>query len=152
MFFCQLTFVFYIYYDIISYSRGAGKVIKMKLNNKGQALVEFALILPIFIFMILASIDIGKIIYTKNNLQTKLDDAISYLEKDKTYEETVEYINKKAGYKIDMHIKYKDDGYATIKVIGNVDILTPGLNVILGNPTQVEETREVYYEKTKPLK
>lgn len=123
----------------------------MQLNNKGQALVEFALILPIFIFMILATIDIGKIIYTKNDLQTKLEDAVSYLEKDKTYEETVEYLNNKTGYKIDLHIKYREDGYATIKVIGQVDILTPGLNIILGNPTQVEETKEVYYEKTKPL-
>ena len=32
-------------------------------NKKGQALVEFVIILPIFVFMVLTVIDIGKIIF-----------------------------------------------------------------------------------------
>lgn len=123
----------------------------MKLNNRGQALVEFALILPIFIFMIFAAIDIGRIIYTKNNLQSKLDKAIEYLEEGKSYDEVVNYINKDSTYEVLLNIKYKDDGFATIKVIGKVDILTPGLNIALGSPTEVFETREVYYENKKSL-
>lgn len=124
----------------------------MNLNNKGQALVEFALILPIFIFIIFASIDIGKMIYTKNNLQSKIEEVLSCLENKLSYDETVDKLNKESGYKIDLNIKYKEDGYATIKVIGNVDILTPGLNIILGNPVKIEETREVYYEEKIPSK
>ena len=48
----------------------------MEVNNKGQALIEFVLILPIFIFLIFLSVDIGRILYAKNHLETKLNDAI----------------------------------------------------------------------------
>ena len=40
------------------------------MNKKGQALVEFIIILPVFIFMILAIIDIGKMLYDKSAMQS----------------------------------------------------------------------------------
>ena len=38
------------------------------MNKRGQALVEFVIILPIFIFMLLSIMDIGRIIYFQNEM------------------------------------------------------------------------------------
>ena len=42
------------------------------MNKRGQALVEFVIILPIFVFMILAIIDIGKIVFFRNELENEI--------------------------------------------------------------------------------
>ena len=39
------------------------------MNRKGQALVEFVLILPIFILMLFAIVDFGMILSKKNELE-----------------------------------------------------------------------------------
>ncbi len=118
----------------------------MRTNNKGQALVEFVLILPIFIFLVFLSIDIGRIIYAKNHLETKLNETVELLEEKKSYEEVIAFLNKGSNSKIKLDIKYKEDKYATVKVIESVDIFTPGLNLILSDPYEVYVTREVVYE------
>ena len=118
----------------------------MKTNNSGQALVEFVLILPIFIFLIFLSVDIGRIIYAKNHLENKLNDAVSLLEEKNDYKKVVKALNKGENEKIKLEISYKEDKYATVKVIEEVDLLTPGLNLILSDPYEVFVTREVIYE------
>lgn len=118
----------------------------MKANCKGQALVEFVLILPIFIFLIFLSVDIGRIIYAKNRLETKLNEAVELLEEKKDYDEVIKLLNKNSSTKIKLDIKYKEDKYATVKIINEVDIFTPGLNLILSDPYEVFVTREVIYE------
>ncbi len=118
-------------------------VIIVKLNNKGQALVEFVLIFPIVIFLLLAAIDIGNIIYTKNTLVNKLDIAATDLENGKTFEETRQKVAAS------LSITYKENNYATISVSKNVNIITPGLNLALGVPYTVTESKEVYYDKTE---
>ena len=57
------------------------------MNKKGQALVEFVIILPIFIFMLLAIIDIGKIIYLQNNLESQLSRVVELYKNGQTYDE-----------------------------------------------------------------
>ena len=118
----------------------------MRSNNKGQALIEFVLILPIFIFLVFLSVDIGRIIYAKNHLETKLNETVGLLEEKKDYGEVLAFLNKGSKDKIRLDIKYKEDKYATVKVIQEVDILTPGLNLILSDPYDVYVTREVIYE------
>ena len=118
----------------------------MKANQKGQALVEFVLILPVFIFLIFLSVDIGRIIYAKNRLETKINEAVELLEQKKSYEEVVTFLNKNSNTKFKLDIKYKEDKYATVKVMNEVDLLTPGLNLILSDPYEVYVTREVIYE------
>ena len=68
------------------------------MNKKGQALVEFILILPIFIFILLAIVDIGKINIMKSHLETLLKDVDSSTNtiKDKEYEV---FLTKKNGGK-----------------------------------------------------
>ena len=51
------------------------------MKNRGQALVEFILIVPIFLLILLAIIDFGNIFKTKYDLQNDLD-LIAELYKD----------------------------------------------------------------------
>lgn len=118
----------------------------MRTNKKGQALIEFVLILPIFIFLVFLSVDIGRIIYAKNHLETKLNETVELLEEKKDYDEVVAFLNKGSNAKIKLDIKYKEDKYATVKVIEQVNIFTPGLNLILSDPYDVYVIREVIYE------
>ena len=45
-------------------------------KKRGQALVEFVVILPIFIFFLFAMIDFGKMIFIKNQLESEMDEVI----------------------------------------------------------------------------
>ena len=64
------------------------------MNKKGQALVEFILILPILIFIILALVDIGKLNVMKMHLESVLSNVNENTDtiKDKNYEI---FLNKK---------------------------------------------------------
>ena len=57
------------------------------MNKKGQALVEFILILPVLIFIILALVDIGKLNVMKMHLEGVLNNVDESTEtiKDKEY-------------------------------------------------------------------
>ena len=121
----------------------------MKLNKKGQALVEFVLIIPIVVLILLATIDIGKIIYTKYELQNKLDEAVDLLNNDTSYDETVTKINDNSSSPVYLNLVYSEEKYITVKVSSNIKIITPGMNAILGNPYSVTESRKVYYNDKK---
>ncbi len=53
------------------------------LSKKGQALIEFVLLLPIIIILLFSSIDVINLILKKNELSTKLNDHITLLEENK---------------------------------------------------------------------
>ena len=50
------------------------------MNNRGQALVEFVIILPILIFTCLAVFDLGNIIVKKYALENDLDTIVNMYE------------------------------------------------------------------------
>ncbi len=113
-------------------------------NRCGQALVEFVILLPIFIFMLFAIIDFGKILYTKNNLESKMDDVITLYESKKNVEEITEDLNL-TKEKISLG-KETDNAYTYFILNKEVEILTPGLNLILKNPYQASVKRVIYNE------
>ena len=45
-------------------------------NNKGQALIEFAIILPIMLILTFGVIDFARVISEKNSLENKLSDVV----------------------------------------------------------------------------
>lgn len=121
-------------------------VTRMKKKDKGQALVEFVLVLPVFMMLILAIIDFGRIIYIKNNLENKTDDALTYLRDNRPYEEVKAIINKDVTEEINISLTYGQDNYLTIQLSEEIAIFTPGLNYILSNPYEVSVERIVLYE------
>lgn len=115
------------------------------MNKRGQALVEFVLIVPVLIMILFCMIDFGKILYVRINLESKIDNVISLYEEDKTYEEIKEKFNKDDS-SIKITITNKDNKYVEFALAKEVEIITPGLNLVLDNPFDVKITRMVYYE------
>lgn len=109
------------------------------MKNRGQALVEFVLIVPVFLMILLAIIDFGNIFHTKYTLQNDLD-LITNLYKEKKEDD---YLNYASNNKIGLNIK-NDNNYTTIEVSKKIKINTPLLNKVLNNPYTVKESITIY--------
>ena len=107
------------------------------MNNKGQALVEFVLILPIFIFLLFAVYDFGMIFSTKNTLESSTSDIISLYKEGK---DITELRNVYSDLNITMDV---DGDYMKVTVKDNLKLITPGFNRIFGNPYQVKVERYI---------
>lgn len=107
------------------------------MNRKGQALVEFVLILPIFLLILFAVVDFGMILSKKNELENVSVDIIAML---KNNEDIADIRSLYPGLSIDTH---SDSKYTTIKIMCDVDVMTPGLNRVLGDPYEVVVERVI---------
>ena len=111
------------------------------MNRKGQALVEFVLILPVFLFLIFAVYDFGMIFSKKNVLESDSSDIISL------YREGTSIDTLSGMYK-NVSIDVSNDGkYSKFVISTNVNVITPGLNRILGNPYRLTVERYIPYEQ-----
>jgi len=115
------------------------------MKNKGQALVEFIIILPILIIIMLGIIDFCMLFSKKNNLENTLDD-VAMIWKESSTKESVDNFLKD----IDENITFEYvKGEDTIRLIlkEKYEVITPGLNKILSNPYIVKVSRVIYNEK-----
>ena len=111
----------------------------MMKNNKGQALVEFIIIIPVLIFILFALIDFGNIIMQKYKLEDSMDTISELYMNDDT-----SGINS---YLTDTGITAsfeKQDKFTTIKLEKEVTINTIGLNNIIGNKYKISTDKIVY--------
>lgn len=98
------------------------------MNNKGQALVEFVLILPIFLLLLLAVYDFGRIFNTKNILLSDSNDIVEMVKNEKTIDDVKNIYD-------DIDIKISDEEeYRVIEVSDKIELMTPGFNKIFGEP------------------
>lgn len=108
---------------------------------KGQALVEFVIIIPIFFIILFSAIDLGNIIYKKYQMENDLDYVVDLYRQNKTSEINV-YVNKQGlilkTEKIEETVK--------ISLEKPVKINTPGMNIIINNPYKIVVDRVVYDE------
>lgn len=110
------------------------------MNKKGQALVEFVIILPIFLLLVLGVIDIGQILYNRTKLEGVITDVISMYEKGISISDIKEEVEP-------LELKMEEDGdYLLFHLVKEVDIITPVLNFILDDPYQIEVSRSIYNE------
>lgn len=106
----------------------------MKSNKKGQALVEFILIIPVIIMIILIIVDVGRIYYTKSEAETKLN-------------KTIEFIQDGYDYTEDDEITYEYYGTKSkVTITKEIDLITPGISLFLSDPYKVETSRVMYNE------
>ena len=97
-------------------------------NRKGQALVEFVLILPIILLIIFTSIDIGNLILVKNDLNNTLNDEIKLLEKKSI---TLKELKKDLkDYKLEIK---EEDKLINIKITKKVSWISPITKMVLPN-------------------
>ena len=120
-------------------------------NRRAQALVEFALILPILIIMIFSIIDFGNIYLTKGDLESKLSIAVDIL---KSNADDVEQLKTKINNsinndnKIEVKLVFDDTNeYLKVSLEKEVKIITPGLNLIIGYPYKASVERVMKYVK-----
>ena len=111
------------------------------MNKKGQALIEFVLILPVFLFLLFAVYDFGMIFTTKNKLESSAADIINLYKEGKNIDEL------KVIY-TDLVISFENEtDYMKIMVKDNIKLITPGFNRIFGNPYQIMVERYIPYEQ-----
>lgn len=108
------------------------------MNRKGQALVEFVLILPIFLLILFAVVDFGMILSKKNELENISVDVVAMIRNNDNIED-IKMLYPDISIDVD-----SDNDYTTIKIYDEMDIMTPGLNLVLGEPY------EVFVERTIP--
>ncbi len=107
------------------------------MNKKGQALVEFIIILPVFLLLLMGTIDIGRIIYSKISLESQMNDIISLYDEGVKEEEIIKKL-KLADTSLE--IKNNDD-CLDFNLTKKIDIITPGLNIIFDNPYDLKVKR-----------
>ena len=97
------------------------------MNKKGQALIEFVLVLPILIFILLFIVDMGRLMIMKTHLESLLVsvDSETTVISDKEYNVSIE----------------KKDGFIVLKSCTNT--YTPGLSRIVGLPACLEASKQI---------
>ena len=109
------------------------------MNKKGQALVEFVLVFPLFLVIICTIIELGSINYQKLKLEDELETVVNmYLRK----EDTTNYVKNN-----DLKMKINnEDNQLKIELTKNVKIVTPVLKSIYTGKYELK-TERVFYDE-----
>lgn len=108
-------------------------------NSKGQALIEFILILPFILMILLYIIEFGRITLKKQELESNLDLIITLYNENKK-EEINNYANNN-----NITITYTTiNDLTTIEIKENIKSNLPLINNILGDSIK---TKRTIYEK-----
>ena len=99
------------------------------MNKKGQALIEFIIILPIFIMLMLAVFDYVRIYSEKSNLESVIEDVILSNELN---DDNITIL------------KETDDEKTKYTLNKSIDIYSPVISVIIGNRYVVSVSRVIY--------
>lgn len=108
------------------------------MNKKGQALVEFIIILPIFIYLVMGLIDFIMISKTSSNLDDTMKEVINLYHDDKE-NEVINYLNK-----VDKEINIstnKDGEYLKIVLSKDYTFITPFLSNIIDDKYIIKSER-----------
>lgn len=109
-------------------------------NNKGQALVEFIIIMPILIMLFVSIFDMGIIMLNKYKLENELDTIISYYNNN---DEDV--MNAYASSKdISIYKQRKNNNMINIKISYDLELNTPLIKKIMGDNFKIETDRTIY--------
>ena len=108
-------------------------------NSRGQALIEFVLVLPVLLLLVFALIDFGRIIVCKSHLEGVMNEVSNLSD-----EEIANYLRQDKEYKVSYSVKL--DEYKTITLSTKLDLITPGLKRVLSNPYTVKVERSIVYE------
>ena len=107
------------------------------MNNKGQALVEFVLTLPLFLLILFVLVDFGLIFNAKSKLENTSMDIVTLL-KEGSDVDTV----RKLYPSVDIEL-ITDSNYITVKIDDKVDLITPVLNRVLPDPYNISVERVI---------
>ncbi|MBR2708597.1 MAG: pilus assembly protein [Bacilli bacterium] len=111
------------------------------MNKKGQALIEFILIMPVFMVILMSLIDVGNIYMKKNELNNDLQ-IIETMYQNKDSQNIALYTSNKD---ITLEENIEND-LITLTLKKEVKINAPILTNILGKKYTVETKKTIYKE------
>lgn len=110
-------------------------------KNKGQALVEFVIILPIILMIIFVIIDFSNVYYQKNALENQINEVVTYKKANKTNQYIKNKLNK------NIKITYQtDDNLLKITLKKDIKLITPFSKIITKNPFTIKTERTIINE------
>lgn len=111
-------------------------------DRKGQALVEFVIILPILLLVVISMIDFGNLLYQKYQLEQDLEYISDlYIAND---------TNALEQEKQKLHVTTIEDGsFVTLQVQKEANLASPILRRVLGDHYQIEISRKLYLQEEK---
>jgi len=109
------------------------------MNKKGQALVEFVLIFPLFLIIICTIIELGSINFQKLKLESELDTIVNMYLKDDDPSDYVKENNLKINIK-------KNEDQTTLELSKKIKIVTPVLKQIYTSSYDLKVERIFYDE------
>lgn len=110
-------------------------------NNKGQALIEFVLVLPVLLLILISVVDFGNIIMKKYSLENEID-TVSEMYKSGNTGYIYTYLNNK-----NITINYKiEEKFTTIKLSRDVKINSPAIVLIFGKNYEITTEKSIYNE------
>lgn len=114
-------------------------------NKKGQALVEFIIVLPVIIYILMVFTDFIIIFNHKNTLEHTISEVVEMYKSKKTITEINSLVKKSLP---NAYYEGKtDETYSYLKITDNYKFITPGLSEMLGNPYKLSTERVLLNEK-----
>ena len=111
-------------------------------NQKGQALVEFIIILPVTLILMFCVIDFARVISLRSDLESITQDATILYQSGKTKEDIERELDLN-GANLSIEI---DGEYVNVTTAKRINPITPGFSYILDDVFNVEVNRVVRNE------
>ena len=111
-------------------------------NKKGQALVEFVIILPVLLLIVISMVDFGNLLYQKYQLEQNLEYVSDlYLAND---------TNALEQEKQRLNIKTEEDGkYVKLTIEKEAKLSSPILRRVLGEDYVIATSRKLYQDENE---
>ena len=108
------------------------------MNRKGQALVEFVLILPVFLMILFTTVDFGNLLHSKTELQNQSVDIIRMIQNGDGVQEVSERYSN-----IEIEVQSYQEDYQKVILVEQIELITPFLDRILGDPCMIQVERVI---------
>lgn len=127
----------------------------MRNDERGQSMVEMALLLPVLILILVGIIDFGRFIYSYAHLQMAAQETVRLGGLDKTDQAITDFAHQyvKLGdpTKLQVEITPNDAGrhsgdYVTVKLTYPFTLFTPFLSTLLPSPLTIETDSTIRVE------
>ena len=111
-------------------------------NKKGQALVEFVIILPVLLLIVISMVDFGNLLYQKYQLEQNLEYVSDlYIAND---------TNALEQEKQRLNIKTEEDGkYIKLTIEKEAKLSSPILRRVLGENYVIATSRKLYQDENE---
>ena len=110
-------------------------------NKKGQALVEFILIIPVIVMLLFIIIDFSNVFYNKNMIENITNNAAEYIIEGKTIEEVQSILPDGVSASL-----VPNGNKRKLTITKSINFVTPFGNLFFSDPYSVSSERVLLNE------